>query len=269
MTQNGDDVTPQDDANLMRMFCLPVTHEQGVDFSGYAALHNEDVKIAERTLAIHRVGIGAWQDVISLAIDFTQGTHVFEGSEVVSKSKNLRMAMVIGAMLTAKTALETCLSGRYVQAFMMCRFLIESWIRIAYLDLDPHAIKQWLGHDGLPAQHPKNTTLLKHLRKHPTHGPSAQHAESLLNGTDKYAHPSRETFAAIMHQPFADGVVGTRYIHDMAVDCIDLAATSCLIIAAEIEQVRTVDASFETRYRTIDAALETWRRSDVARHTDR
>jgi hypothetical protein len=168
------------------------------------------------------------------------------------------MSFAVGAMLASKSALDTCLSGQYVQSMMICRSLIETWIRIAYLDLQPESARNWFWHESRGPQAPKNETMLKRLRDHPVHRDNAQMAPILISEADQYAHPSPQTMASVYKASLAHGTLGTFYRQSMAARIIHLAATSCFLIAEELPKIITVDPDFDAELFRAKAMLEAW-----------
>jgi len=225
---------------------------------GYRHLHQQAVNVAGQTIFHHSLGIDAWHAAMSLILRTVSGKHEFAGSEDERGSKSLRFSFIVGAMLTSKTALDTCLSGQYVQSMMMCRHLIESWIRIAYLEMHPDSARNWFRTDEGPPQPVKNATMVKRLRSSAGHSKNVISAVQMIAEADKYSHPSPETIASVYGASLAHGLLGTVYKQHMASLTIHLAASSCLLIADELPHVILLTQVFQDEVERIDQQLQSW-----------
>lgn len=214
--------------------------------------------VAAKTLADHGVGIDAWHAAMSLVLKTAPGEHRVEATQAVLGSSYLRLTFAVSAMLTSKTALETCLQGQYVQSLMMCRFLVESWVRIAYLQLQPDAAQSWFEHEDQGPRPVSDERMLKRLRKSEVHKANASAAEVLIERTNKHAHPSPQTVYQELEFAQKRGVLGPTYRNDMAVMCISTAATSCLHIADELPNAVQVDDAYVEELSRIEKAFTSW-----------
>lgn len=202
---------------------------------------------------------------MSLVLRTAYREHRFEGTQAVLGSRYLRFTFAVNAMLTSKTALETCLQGQYVQSLMMCRFLVGSWVRVAYLELQPDAAQNWFSHEDQGPRPVSDVQMLKRLRKSEAHNVNANAASELIEKTNKLAHPSPQTVYQELEFAQKHGVLGPMYTHDMAVMCISTAAPSCLIIADELPNVVQVDDDYAEELSRIEEMLADWDSAVVAR----
>lgn len=244
--------------------CFPIANGIGSPTAGYRHLHHQAVKVAGQTILHHSTGIDAWHDAMSLTLRTVSGKHEFQGSEDERGSKSLRFSFIVGAMLTSKTALDTCLSGQYVQSMMMCRHLVESWIRIAYLGLHPNSARNWFRTGKGPPQPVKNQKMVNQLKLNSDYAENASKALLLIAEADKYAHPSPEAMASVYGASLAHGILGTVYKQHMASLTIHIAASSCLLIADEIPQIIPLSQAFRDEVERIDQQLQEWDREQFA-----
>lgn len=239
---------------------LPVAPNAKVETEGYQHLHKQAVKVSRETILRHAVGIGAWHAAMTITMSAVGGQHSLEDNMATRASQLLRLSFITGAMLTSKTALETCLSGQYVQSLAMGRFLVESWIRIVYLENRPDMATNWYQHDDRAPTPVSNSSMLKQLRRQPVHRENAIAASTFIEETDKFSHPSPETMLSVFGASFEHGNLGTIYRPEIASRCIHIAATSCVLIAREVPNVISVDHNFLPALERVDKQMEEWER---------
>ena len=202
---------------------------------------------------------------MSLVLRAAPGEHRIEGTQAVVGSSYLRLTFAVSAMLTSKTALETCLQGQYVQSLMMCRFLVETWVRIAYLALQPDAAQSWFEHEDREPKPVSNKRMLTRLGKSEAHKANASTAAVLIEQTNKHAHPSPQTIYQEIEFAQKRGVLGPMYQYNMAAMCISTAATTCLHIADELPNAVAVDDAYAEELSRIEKAFTSWDSAVIAR----
>lgn len=255
------------DAELSMHAVLPVAASSNAETEGYQSLHKEAVGVARQTISDHDAGIRAWHAAMTLTLKSLGGTHAFAGNETMRASRVLRYSFIQGAMLTSKSALETCLSGHYSESMSMCRFLMESWIRIAYLDLQPDAAKKWFKHETWGPEPVDDNPMLKRLRNDPKHNKNAEIVWKLIEDANNYAHPSPLTIGGIHGRLQRGGTLGPIYSQGMAARCIHNAATSCILIAREIPNVISVDQAFGDALEQAAQQMEEWERLNTSQQS--
>lgn len=232
--------------------------------NGYEHLHHQEANVALKTISRHSLALGPWHTAISLIIQSVSGALVFEGTDIERASKSLRVGFAVSATHTSKVAMDLCLGGHYPQAMMMCRYLVESWIRVAYLELQPNAARNWFRHGQQKPQPTKNPKMLKRLEDHPAYRANATIARQLIEEANHYSHPSPEAIAHAYQLGREHKTLGTVYMPNLVGNVIHIAATSCFLIAQELPRFVTVSESFADTLDRVDRQMQAWEHAQQA-----
>lgn len=253
----------------VRYACFPYSLEQPRGKTGgYEHLYRQSVAVAGETIQRHSLALDAWHTAMSLILQSVSGTPVFEGSQDVQASKSLRLGFAVGATHSSKVAMDTCLGGQYTQSMMMCRYLLESWIRIAYLEIQPSAARNWFQQENAVPQPAKNSTMLSQLKERTEYKTNATIASQLLSEADNYAHPSPRTIAHAYRLGREHNTLGTVYIPDMVGLTIHIAATSCVLIAGELPHFVIVQDTYAETFEQIDQQMQAWDQAQLVAYEE-
>jgi hypothetical protein len=235
----------------------------GVVTKGYEHLYKQSAAVAIETIQRHTAALDAWHTAISLILQSVSGNIAFEGTEDERGSKSLRVSFTVGATHASKVAMDTCLGGNYPQTMMMCRYLIESWISIAYLELQPSAARNWFQHGNAQPQPVGNSKMLGRLKRSSEYKMNATVAEKLITEAGRYAHPLPRAVAHTYELSLKHNTLGTVYMPNLVGNAIHTAATSCFLIAQELPHFVTVVDIYDETMERIDQQMQAWEQAQL------
>jgi hypothetical protein len=165
--------------------------------AGYRALHMHEAKYTAIALGNEPAEIAVWYRYLTLfdrtmrrehesPFDLDSDSHVAWG---------LRLSLTSAAAGTAKLALDATLAGYYSQAFALIRHLLETWLQMVYVRLNPSAAPQWFSPDGVrKAQQPNQNTIINGIKRFGKQDwpllHNVEEVSGLLRRLNEGAHPS-------------------------------------------------------------------------------
>ena len=208
--------------------------------SGYLRMEGEEARFRAITFARHSDLVKCWLRYFDLYHEsvITQNANPLsphDSPTAEDYSLQLQYRFVALAAGTAKILFESSCAGYYVQAYALCRHLLETWVRIVYVVARPEMAERWFHtkpHD-LSFVPPKDSTMHTEIGK----SPKTQHLKGTLEMVkhnigrlDDMAHPSPYTLEQTAKDSGVGIKIGATYNPKLAVGTLHEGAGGFRII---------------------------------------
>lgn len=195
----------------------PLPELQESTLVGYHALETEERKFTAHALINHQEFVLAWHALLS----------AFHRAVVVKRLHNrgasttldhlLRLQFIAASVGTAKLVLDATLAGYYAQAFALVRHMLETWMRLEYLRLNPESATRWyVQDDGAPPCPPNEGTVHRFLRSNAGNNRELyERVIKMIESLNVMAHPSQHTLQQTVGVHPTKINVGANYDPDL------------------------------------------------------
>jgi hypothetical protein len=181
----------------------------------------EEERFRRITFARHSDLVSCWLRYLDLYHDsiMTQNAASFAPNENPTGqdyATQLQYRYVALAAGTAKALFDLACSGYYVQAYALCRHLLETWVQIVYTIARPDMAERWFdtkqgNHSFVP---PKDTTMHREIAVNSKTiylKPTLEMVIANINRMNDMAHPSPYTLGQTENSSGSGIKIGATY----------------------------------------------------------
>ncbi len=237
----GDGVIPLLIANR------PILKVADATMRGYRRLQDQEDAFRVETFIQHPELVGCWihyLDLFDAAIETQNANPLDPDPPTPEDDYALQLQTRLFALAggTAKLLFDAACAGLYVQAYMLCRHLLETWVRIVYVMVQPEMADRWFDEKPDDPSHkpPSDTSMHRVIRKSP---PTIDTGEVLnmvienIRRCDKMAHPSEMTLEQTVSQQADRIQIGGNYSRKLAIGSLHEGAEAFRILLQAWERI--------------------------------
>lgn len=234
------DTSEHDDTLPLLIAQRPVLKVADATMAGYRRFEDQEQFFRIQTFIEHPELVACWIHYLDLYHETIEAENEHPDipkptSEAEDLALHLQIRLYALAGGTAKMVFDAACAGLYVQAYALCRHLVETWVQIVYVIAKPDMAARWfnLKPDDPSHKPPKDTSMHKAIRT----SPETKHAVGILDMVitnirryDDLAHPGDKTLGQTGSTHETKIQVGGNYNRDLAIGALDEGAAALRIL---------------------------------------
>ncbi len=208
--------------------------------AGYRRFEDEDQFFRIQTFIEHRDLVSCWIHFLDLYHRTIEAQNANPdmpkaASQAGAFALQLQFRLYALAGGTAKMVFDAACGGFYVQAYALCRHLLETWVRIVYVVAQPDMAAKWFDVKPDDPSHkpPKDNTMQTAIRRSPRTKHAVSGLDMVIANIERYndlAHPGEKTLGQTVSIHADTFQIGGNYNREFAIGALHEGAGALRIL---------------------------------------